>query len=247
MKRVGIIGGDEFLGCFVTLKFLAENFQVKVPLSSSQQEKKIASLSVLYANRNLELCQTNLEEYSQLLEFILDCQLVIHCGFPVKLGANSNGSLLYIPVIKGTAQLVKALKEAPNVEKVIFITSPAVFSISSFNESLKGNKLDITKTIKKKHFENARFHAEQALQNTLDFFPENFFDTVLVSPVEVKNNEITSNGNSTLAGLKFLFRNKIENDTVFQKIFRRNVLQTMANAADLHEWVFEAATKREMA
>ena len=37
MRKIGILGGAEFIGCYITLKFLAEDYLVKVQVS---QKKK---------------------------------------------------------------------------------------------------------------------------------------------------------------------------------------------------------------
>jgi hypothetical protein len=69
---------------------------------------------------------------------------------------------------------------------------------------------------------------------------------MVVSPVEVKNNMLSSSPESSSAGLQFLFRNTIPHDSVFQKLVTHNVLNTMINVNDLPETILNEAIATEM-
>jgi dihydroflavonol-4-reductase len=86
MKTAGIIGGIEFIGSYITLKFLSEGCQVKVPVSNSPKANVTINIPGLLANENLEICKNNLEEIHQLKEFMQGCNIIVQCGIPVKLG-----------------------------------------------------------------------------------------------------------------------------------------------------------------
>jgi len=239
MKTAGIIGGMDFIGCYITLKFLAEDYRVKVPVSSSPKKGSLLNMQSLLANENLEICKTNFEDIHGLKEFMQGCNIIVQCGNPVKLSERESGTPLYIPQIKGTTQLLKAAQQVTSVGKIIFITSPAVYSmprqVSSSNENRPG---------KNEAAENARFHADQTIKNLLNGFPDYFFEVILLAPVEMKDNLLYSNSNSISAGLQFLFRNNTDQDPVFQKLFKRNLMQTMVDIQQLPEKVYKTACKK---
>ncbi len=239
MKTAGIIGGMDFIGCYITLKFLAEDYRVKVPVSSSPKKGGLLNMQSLLANENLEICKNNMEDIHRLKDFMQGCDIIVHCGSPKKLGEKINGNLLYITHIKGTAQLLNAAKQVPSVEKIIFITSPAIYNISP-GESL----VRTDKTAENESFKKARFHADYAIQNLLEDFPEDFFEIIIMAPAEVKDNILLSNSESTSAGLQFLFRNVTDHDPVLQKLFKRNLMQTMVDIQQLPEKVYKTVCEK---
>jgi hypothetical protein len=87
-------------------------------------------------------------------------------------------------------------------------------------------------------FQNAVFHAKRAQENTFRVLEENAFEVVFVSPAEVLGNSLFSSSESTSAGLKYLFENGINHDPVFKKILQQKKLQTLINAEDVAEEVF---------
>lgn len=239
MKTAGIIGGMDFIGCYITLKFLSEDYRVKVPVSGSSQKGGLLNMQSLLANENLEICKTNFENFGELREFMQGCNTIVQCGNPVKLNERKNGTPFYIPHIKGTAQLLKAAKQATSVEKIIFITSPAVYSMPRQVSSSTENRPDNNEAAK-----IARFHADQTLQGLLDGFPDCFFEVILLAPVEIKDNMLVSNNNSISAGLQFLFRNNTDQDPLLQKLFKRNLMQTMIDIQQLPEKVYKTACQK---
>ena len=109
MKTAGIIGGMDFLGCDITLKFLSEDFRVKVPVTHSVPFKSRLINTGLSVNVNLEICRTNLDDDFQLKQFVQDCDIIVHCGIPFKLGVTLKGTSLYVPLVKQTWTLLKGL------------------------------------------------------------------------------------------------------------------------------------------
>ncbi len=244
MKRVAIIGGDEFLGCFVSLKFLAEDFIVKIPLSSLRKGKRIGILSGLYVHQNLELCHADLEDDYQRLDFLHDCNILIHCGYPLRLPTRPDGSVLYIPEIRNTASLVRTLTLVPEIEMVIFLTSVAVFvdHISEgFSNGIRQQRAGAKNDSPLKF---ARFHAGHVVQNILDSFPPNFFYVIVVYPIEVRNDKITDFQVGSSKDFQWFFRSKIANDLLFHEISLQNNFQFITRIDELSERVFEVATLR---
>lgn len=238
MKKAGIIGGSQFIGTFITLKFLTEDFRVKVQVSANKKQPKDTLFQNLSSNQNLEIFKTKLEKSADFKHFINDCDIIVHCGYPFCLDVESSEVPIYVPQIKGTNYLLNALKENTSVKKVIFVTSvmainPYYPNNSEFNRNeIKENKLEIGK---------AKYHAEKAANKMLENFPANFFDIIYISPVEVKNQLLSNSAVSTSSGLQFLFRKKINPDPFFQKLLGRQVIDGLTNIDDLPESVFRAS------
>jgi len=240
VKRVGLIGGEDFIGCYVALKYLAEDFQVRIPKIYHKRKTNLNSLSGIYSNKNLELVKTNMDEISEVTEFMQNCDFIVHCGFPVKMDVEFNGSALYIPSVKGTAMLLKAARQVPGIKKIIFITSPSIFNVNPNNRMSSESK-----SRENKFSETAKFHAEKSISKLINHFPDDFFEVIIMAPAEVKNNEPQSTPLSSSFALQFLFRNKTDYDPVLQQLFKRNILQTMVSPENIPEVVFEY-TAREM-
>lgn len=238
MKKAGIIGGSQFIGTFITLKFLTEDFRVKVHVSANKKKQKDALFQNLSSNQNLEIFRTELDRVSDFEHFIKDCEIIVHCGHPFHLDVKSSDVPIYVPQIKGTSFLLSALQKNTSVKKVIFVTSvmalkPYYTDNSGFGRNeIKENRLQIGK---------AKYHAEKVAAKMLDSFPANFFDIIYISPVEVKNQLLSNSTDSTSSGLQFLFRKKITPDPFFQKLLGRQVIDKLTNIDDLPDSVYNAA------
>lgn len=240
MLRVGLIGGEDFVGCYVALKFLAEDFQVRIAKVYPGRKTNLNSLPGIYSNKNLELVKTNLDEISEVTEFMQNCDYIVHCGFPVKMDVEYNGSALYIPSVKGTAMLLKAARQVPGVKKIIFITSPSILSVMPNRPKSSASK--IRENISS---ELAKYHAEKSISKLINDFPDDFFEVIVMAPAEIKNNEPQSTPLSSSFALQFLFRNKTDHDPVLQQLFKKNILRTMVSPENIPEAVFEC-TAREL-
>lgn len=242
MKKAGIIGGSQFIGTFITLKFLSEDFRVKVQVSANKKQQKDTLFQNLKSNQNLEILKTDLTSFSDFQNFIEDCDIIIHCGYPFRLDIKSSDVPIYVPLIKGTNNLLKALQGNTSVSKVIFITSAmAMNPFYPYNsQSAKIKTKETTLEVQK-----AKYHADKTVTTMLQNFPPNFFETVYISPVEVKNQLLSNSADSTSSGLQFLFRKKITPDLVFQKLLGKQVIDRLTNIDDLPENVYLAASAAE--
>lgn len=243
MKKAGIIGGLEFIGSYMTLKFLSENFHVKVPVSKFQSGKTVVNIPGLKANKYLEEFYGDLNDLAQLRKFVCDCNIIIHCGSPVRVNKLNDNPQLFVPEIKGTGPLLKILSDYPHIQKLIFIAPPAnIHSNSSANPEHEKIDLNIKKSGAKTRinlqFQKAVFHAKRAQENTWLTLEEKRAEVVFVSPAEVSENSLFSSKESTSTGLKYLFENGINHDPVFKKILQQKKLQTLVNAEDVAEEVF---------
>lgn len=244
MKKAGIIGGSDLIGSDISLKFLAEDYKVKVQISNKKQIKKDPLFQNISKNQNLEFHETDLKSPEQILNFIQDCELIIHCGDPICLNKKSSEARVYVPVIKQTGSLFKAIQKCRSIKKVIFITSATAFNPENYSTKTEENN-NIFKA-KNNQAENAKFHATKAIYNVLDSLPDNLFEVIFISPVEVRNHQLSSSAASTSSGLQFLFRKKITPDPFFQKILEKQVIDRLTNIEELPEKVFQAAVISEM-
>ncbi|MFO7719607.1 MAG: NAD-dependent epimerase/dehydratase family protein [Gillisia sp.] len=128
MKTAGIIGGSGFIGSYITRKFLAEGYDVKVSVTDIHRSEKYQHLFDLENSDNLNIRGLKLEDTETLRDFIKDCEIIIHSGTPFQLDVKDPKTELFDPTIKGTENFLEALSNAPNIEKVVFIASVAAFN-----------------------------------------------------------------------------------------------------------------------
>lgn len=106
----------------MTLKFISENFRVKVPVSNIKTGKKVLNIPGLLTNDYLEEFHGDLNDLSEIRNFVSDCDVIIHCGTPFRLNTRNEEPQLFVPEIRGAGSLLKILSEFPNIQKLIFIS-----------------------------------------------------------------------------------------------------------------------------
>ncbi len=243
MKKAGIIGGLEFIGSYMTLKFLSENYRVKVPVSNFKNGKKVLNVPGLSANNFLEEFHGDLNDLSEIRNFVSDCDVVIHCGTPFRLNKRNEEPQLFVPEIRGTGSLLKVLSEFPNIQKLIFIASPSTNnSPSTFYPATEKESLNIKKSKAKNkinlQFQRAVYHAKRVQENALQILDRKCFEVIFVPPAKVLENTLISSIDPTSPGLNCLFENEINHDPVFKRILQQIKLKTLVHAENASEEVF---------
>jgi dihydroflavonol-4-reductase len=246
MATIGIIGGLDFLGCDLTLKFLSENFRVNVLVLPSAVPGSRLIHTGLVAGENLLIHHFDLENHLQLVKFLVDCDFLLHCGTAYKLPLEPTEGPVYVPLINGTGNLLRAMKKVSSLKKVIFISSVAPAYINEPNL----NKIDTTvndalNMSNNKVISKALFHSKRITNNLLEGFNSTNSGLIVVSPVTIKNNMLLNTANATLAGIRFLLRNHIDHDVIFREIIRRIMFKTMVNVNDLPDIIFDSIQKSE--
>ncbi|MFW6246010.1 MAG: NAD-dependent epimerase/dehydratase family protein [Tangfeifania sp.] len=244
MKNAAIIGGSNFIGNYITLKFLAEDYHVKVQVPEKEKIKNDSVFKRISANRNLEVCPLELTNLKQINKFINDCEVAIHCGHPLQLDVKPSEMPVFVPLIRNTKILLNAIQSNTSLKKVIFITSAMAFNPGYIYGQNHNSAQNQELAPKNPISEKARFHAEKAVYNILNSFPEGFFEVVYISPVEVQNEVLSNSSHSTSLGLQFLFRKKITPDAYFEKLLKRQVIDRLADINELPERIFQAATQK---
>ena len=128
MKKAGIIGGSGFIGSYITKRFLENGFEVKVSATNISKKDKYQHLMNFDYSDHLYISELNVEDKSQLKEFVKDCDIVVHGGTPFQLDFKDAKTELFDPTIKGTENFLEVISETPTVEKVVLIASVAAWN-----------------------------------------------------------------------------------------------------------------------
>ena len=248
MATIGIIGGLDFLGCDITLKFLSENFRVKILVLPSGVRGSRLIYTGLIAGENLLIHHFGLENHEQLVKFLADCDFLVHCGTAYELPLEAATEPVYVPLISGTGYLLRAMKKVSSLKKIIFMTSVWPANLAEldmskntnllYNNNHKGNRQGISQAL---------YHSSRITNNLLEGFNSTNSGLIVVSPVTIKNNMLMNTVNATLTGIRYLLRNHIDHDVVFREIIRRIKFETMMNVNDLPDKIFDSfMTSEEM-
>ncbi len=239
MKTAGVIGGNDFIGCEITLKLLSEDYRVKILVPKFSWHTKPLINTGLMAGENLSYSLIDMENQFQMEDFVRDCDFLIHCGRPYELACKTGVGALYIPLISNTGNILKSLIKVHYAGKIIFLTSVAAYNhfdsrISSFINQNEHAKRSLIKEFSEKAF----YHSTKVIDKLLNDFPDDQIEIIVVAPVLVSNNLLFNSRESTLAGLRYMFTNKIDHDRIFLHLMRRKLMNTMVNVNELPELVF---------
>lgn len=247
MKKVGIIGGSGFIGSYNTKKFLEAGYKVKVSTTDISKKEKYGHLFKLANSENLEIVQLDMENKAELLNFLHDCEIVIHGGTPFQLDVKDPKTELLDPTIKGTENFLESIQQTPGIEKVIFIASVAAYNTNF--PLLPGNKTagdlisesDPLFMSEQSHpYGQAKFLANQAVNKFIIDNPNLGFDIVSVSPVGVMGKSLSGRQDSTSTGIQFLFKNKIAPNPFFQMFYDDDIYFALVDVADVADAIYNA-------
>ena len=232
MKTAGIIGGLDFIGCDITLKFLSENYKVKVVEIPTAAKKPPIIKTGLKAGENLMIYRFDLNNEYLMAEFLEDCNVVVHCGVPYKLNLQVPQSV-YIPVITCTESLIKAAEKSSLLKMIVFITSVAVLNHLKIRQLSKPDKKQ-----NNRFSEQAFRHAGKIISDNINHVSGIRIEILVITPVVVNDNLLTNSRQSTLAALQHIFSHKLEHDIYFRMLAGRNLMETMINVVELPDKVF---------
>ncbi|MFC3416149.1 NAD-dependent epimerase/dehydratase family protein [Algoriphagus hitonicola] len=251
MKKVGIIGGSGFIGSYNTQKFLNEGYQVKVSTTDLSKKEKYEHLLSLKNAENLEIAQLDVENKQELMDFLKDCQIVIHGGTPFQLDVKDLQKELFDPTIKGTENFLEAVLKTPGIEKVVFIASVAAYNTNfPFLPAGKTEGEQITEndapfmSEQGIPYAQAKFIANQAVDKFIADHPNLSFEITSVSPTGVMGKSLSNRQDSTSTGIQFLFKNKIAPNPFIQMIYDMDVLWALVDVEDVADAIFKAATTK---
>jgi dihydroflavonol-4-reductase len=253
MQKVGIIGGSGFIGSYNTQKFLNEGYKVKVSTTDLSKKEKYEHLLRLKNAENLEIAQLDVENKSELMDFLKDCDLVIHGGTPFQLDVKDLQKELFDPTIKGTENFLEAVLKTPGIEKVVFIASVAAYNTNfPFLPAGKTEGEQITEedapfmSEEGIPYAQAKFIANQAVNKFIADHPNLNFEITSVSPTGVMGKSLSNRQDSTSTGIQFLFKNKIAPNPFIQMIYDVDVLWALVDVEDVADAIFKAATTKNI-
>ncbi|MFN3754845.1 NAD-dependent epimerase/dehydratase family protein [Flavobacterium sp.] len=247
MKKVGIIGGSGFIGSHITKVFLENGYQVKVSATDISREDKYQHLMNLKNTENLYISELNVTDSNQLQDFVTDCDYVIHGGTPFLLDFQDAETELFNPTINGTINFLEVINKTPGIEKVVLIASVAGWN-TNFPLPANGNdfydtfdETDARFTSKESHpYAQAKFIANQVVEQFIKNNPKLSFEITSVSPVAVMGKALSDREDSTSSGLQFLIKNKIAPNDFIQFLYENDVPFAMIDVADVAQAVFKA-------
>jgi dihydroflavonol-4-reductase len=249
MKKTGIIGGSGFIGSYNTQKFLNEGYKVRASVTDISKKEKYEHLLKLKNAENLEVVQLDVENKSEIINFLQGCEIVIHGGTPFQLDVKDPKTELFDPTVKGTENFLEAIQKTPGVEKVIFIASVAAFNTNfplppeNKNEDDQFNEADVPFMSEQSHpYGQAKFIANQTVNKFIADNPKLNFEIVSVSPVSVMGKSLSTRQDSTSTGIQFLFKNKIAPNPFFQMFYDHDIYFALVDVADVAEAIYKAAT-----
>lgn len=251
MKTVGIIGGSGFIGSFITQKFLAEEYLVKVSVTDIKKNDKYQHLFQLKNSDNLTISQLLVEDLEALKGFIDDCEIVVHGGTPFQLNFEDAQKELFDPTIQGTENFLEAVIENPNIKKVVLIASVAGWNTNfplpagTKTATETFDETDERFTSTESHpYAQAKFIANQTVVNFIGENPDLFFEITSVSPVMVMGKSLSDREDSTSTGVQFLIKNNIAPDDFFQSLYDADTAFAIVDVRDVAEAIFKAATTK---
>ncbi|RXR28889.1 NAD-dependent epimerase/dehydratase family protein [Flavobacterium piscinae] len=249
MKKVGIIGGSGFIGSYITKQFLDNGFEVKVSTTDISKEEKYRHLMNLNNTDHLYIEELNVENKAQLKEFVSECDIVIHSGTPFQLTITDPEKELFTPTIKGTENFLEVIKQTPSVKKVVLIASVAAWNTNfplpadgkSFTDTYDETSQKFTS--ESSHpYAQAKFIANQVVEQFIDNNPTLSFEISSVSPVMVMGKSMSDRLDSTSTGLQFLIKNKIAPDEFIQTLYDHDVPFSIVDVNDVAQATFKLAT-----
>jgi nucleoside-diphosphate-sugar epimerase len=253
MKKVGIIGGSGFIGSYNTQKFLDEGYNVRVSTTDISKKEKYEHLLSLKNAEHLEIVQLDVENKTELTDFLQGCKIVIHGGTPFQLDVKDPKTELFDPTIKGTENFLEVIQKTPGIEKVIFIASVAAYNTNfpllpeNKTEDDQINESDTPFMSEQSHpYGQAKFIANQTVNKFIADNPNLSFEITSVSPVGVMGKSLSSRQDSTSTGIQFLFKNKIAPNPFFQMFYDNDIYFALVDVADVSEAIYKAATTKNI-
>lgn len=249
MKKVGIIGGSGFIGSYITKQFLENGFEVKVSATDIKREDKYRHLMELKNAENLYISELNVENKAALRDFVNDCDIVVHSGTPFQLNFKDAQKELFDPTIKGTENFLQVINETPGIEKVVIIASVAAWN-TDFPMPAGGKSFTDTFDEKDKRFTNlkshpycqAKFIANQTVEQFIKSHPGLTYEITTVSPVGVMGKSLSLREDSTSTGIQYLFKNKIAPDEFIRTLYDNDVPFAVVDVADVANAIYKTAT-----
>lgn len=251
MKKAGIIGGAGFIGSYITKEFLENGFEVKVSVTDILKEEKYRHLTGLELSGNLYITELKVENKSQLEHFVQDCDIVVHCGTPFQLQVNNPEEEIINPTVKGTENLLEAVKKTPSVQKLVLVSSVASYN-ANFPMPPEGKSPeDLIDEGKEKFlsaecnpYGQAKFLANQVVEKYIKDHPNPHFEISSVSPVMVFGKSLSSREDSTSTGMQYFLQKMIAPDESMKFFYKIDALFAIVDVRDVAKAIYTTAISK---
>ncbi|MEP3836330.1 MAG: NAD-dependent epimerase/dehydratase family protein [Algibacter sp.] len=249
MKKAGIIGGSGFIGSYITNTFLNHGYQVKVSTTDISRKDKYEHLMTLKNAENLYISELDVTDKKTLKDFVSDCDIVVHGGTPFILDVQDPKIQLFDPTIKGTENFLQVINKTPSIEKVVFIASVAGWNTNfpfppggkSFTDAVDENDTRFTST-ESHPYAQAKFLANQTVQQFIADNPKTHFEISSVSPVAVMGKSLSKREDSTSSGLQFLIKNNMAPNDFMKALYKNDVPFAIVDVEDVANAIYKLAT-----
>ena len=250
MPTVGIIGGAGFIGSYVTRKFLAEGYNVRVSVRDLANKARYDHLYQLEnAATHLSIVEMDVQDEAALRAFLPGCDIVIHSGTPFQLAVADPQRELLDPTIRGTENFLKLAGNLPSLKKVVFVASVASLN-GAYPMPAPGRPDDyVYREADEPIFDpeahpygQAKFVADQFVRQYVAGHTDLPFEIVSVMPTFVTGQALSERDDSSSVGMQYLFKNKIAPNPFVEMLYAHNVEFAIVSVSDVAEGIFRAAT-----
>lgn len=247
---VAIIGGTGFLGSYVTKRFLAANYKVKVSTRDKSRQDSYEHLLRIDSDKHPEIIEMDVLDAAAVAQFVKNCEVVVHCGTPFRFDVQDAEAEMYRPTLEGTQNVLAACQGADRLKKLIIVSSVAAINgyVPSFDpEKGLGHKFTIhdTPVTHPDHppYNQAKYKADQMVHAYIEEHPNLSFEIISLYPGLIIGKPMSEARDSTSAGMLYLLKHKLMPNKMMEMVFEHDIDFAMVAVQDVAEAIFKAATK----
>jgi len=136
-KKVLITGGGGFIGVSLAQRLVSNN---RVVLLDRNFSDNAMAYSNLKSNRNIELVEVDILDADGLARAVAEAQIVVHMAAMVGVQEVISNALDTLEVnYTGTSNLLRAVSENPDCERLVFFSTSEVFGSNAFRVAENAN------------------------------------------------------------------------------------------------------------
>lgn len=251
-KTVSIIGGCGFLGSYVTKKFQAEGFAVKVSTRDKSQADRYEHLQQIKADQPPEVVEVDVLDAVEVSEFIKGSEVVVHCGTPFRFDVQQEKAEaeMFRPTLEGTQNVLESCLKSDQLQKLIIISSVAAINgyVPSFDPG-KGKEhiftINDTPVTHPDHppYNQAKYRADQLVQTFVKEHPGLSFEIISLYPGLIVGKPLSGSRDSTSAGMLYLLKHKLMPNAMMEMVFQYDIDFAMVAVEDVAEATYQSAVR----
>jgi len=138
-KKILITGGGGFIGVNLAKRLVKDNQLILLDMNFDNNS---LAFSDLKNNKNIKLVKADILDISEIAKIVPDVQIVVHMAAMVGVQEVLNNSLYTLDVnYIGTSNLLKAISQNSNPERVIFFSTSEIYGSNALRISEEGDTL----------------------------------------------------------------------------------------------------------